>query len=142
MDNRNCDACAVCDTMSHMAHSHKRVRKLSTAVFRGNKTEYNFDVFPISPSITDSAAVFIFSRRFIDKFGRAHHAVSCLGETKSLVTEIKKHRRAKCVKGSEANVVCVLKEPDRDVRSGMIEDIASARVFSCIRGTYKLTIKS
>ena len=117
-----------------MTQARKRIRKLSMAVFRGAKTEYNFDVFPISPSITDSAAVFIFSRRSVDKQGRAHHAASCIGETTSLVSEIKRHRRAKCVKGNEANVVCVLKESDQRVRADLVSDISEARVFCCIRG--------
>jgi hypothetical protein len=115
---------------------------LSTAVFRGSRLQYNFDVFPISPAITDSAAVFIFSKRLIDKKGRAHHAVSCLGETSSIASEIKKHKRARCVKGNEANVICILKEADKAARSGVIEDIRTNRNFSCIRGSYKPTIKA
>ena len=87
-----------------MTHTRKRIRKLSTAVFRGSRSEYNFDVYPISTDITDNAAVFIFSRRKVDKKGRAHHAVSCVGETQSIISEIKKHKRSKCVKGNAANV--------------------------------------
>jgi len=120
-----------------MTHARKRIRKLSTAVFRGARTEYSFDVFPISPSITDSAAVFIFSRRLVDKKGHAHHAVSCVGEAKSLVTEIKRHKRAKCVKEGAANVVCVLKEPDKESRVDVVQDISEARQFSCVEGKYK-----
>lgn len=125
------------DTMYHMTHARKRIRKLSTAVFRGARTEYSFDVFPISPSITDWSAVFIFSRRLVDKKGRAHHAVSCVGEAKSLVAEIKRHKRSKCVKASAANVVCVLKEADRGSRVDVVQDISDARQFSCVRGEYK-----
>lgn len=120
-----------------MTQARKRIRKLSTAVFRGNRTEYNFDVFPISPWITDAAAVFIFSRRFVDKHGRAHHAVSCLGEAKSVVTEIKRHKRSKCVKERSANVVCVLKEADQNSRTAVVQDISEGRQFSCVRGSYK-----
>ena len=119
-----------------MTHIRKRIRKLSTAVFRGSRSEYSFDVFPISPSITDAPAVFIFSRRFVDKRGRAHHAVSCVGQARSLVTEIKRHRRAKCIKGSDANVICVLKEADPNVRADLVRDISEARSFSCVDGKF------
>jgi len=125
-----------------MAHTRKRLRKLSTAVFRGSKSVYSFDVFPISTDITDHAVVFIFSRRQLDKSGRWHHVVSCVGETQSIVTEIRKHKRARCVKGANANVVCVLKEPDNGVRSSVLDDIAAARTFSCVRGTIKIDIKA
>src|SRR5437764_12660430 len=124
-----------------MTHAQKRVRKLSTAVFRGSRSEYNFDVFPISTAITDHPVVFIFSRRKVDKRGRAHHAVSCVGETNSIVSEIKKHKRARCVKGNEANVVCILKEGDRKLRSAVLDDITTARGFSCIQGKFKPATK-
>src|SRR5690348_17855435 len=120
--------------MYHMTHAPKRVRKLSTAVFRGSRTEYTFDVYPLSTAITDNPVVYIFSRRKVDKLGRWHHAVSCVGETQSIVSEIKKHKRARCVKGSESNVVCIIKEADRRTRSGVLDDIASARAFSCVQG--------
>ena len=125
-----------------MTHAPKRVRKLSTAVFRGSRTEYTFDVYPLSTAITDNPVVYIFSRRKVDKLGRWHHAVSCVGETQSIVSEIKKHKRARCVKGSESNVVCIMKEADRRARSGVLDDIASARAFSCIQGKFKPAIKA
>lgn len=125
-----------------MTHIRKRIRKLSTAVFRGSHSEYNFDVYPITTAITDHPVVFIFSRRKVDKKGRGHHAVSCVGETQSIISEIKKHKRSKCVKGNEANVVCILKESDRTARSGVLNDIASVRAFSCVQGKFKPTIKA
>ena len=125
-----------------MAQTGKRVRKLCTAVFRGSRTQYSFDVYPISPAITDNPAVFIFSHRKADKRGRWHHAVSCVGETQSIVAEVKKHKRAKCVKANQANVVCLLKEDDRRARAGVLDDIVSARAFSCVRGKFKPTIKA
>ena len=128
--------------MYHMAQLRRPLRKLSSAVFRGIKTEYSFDVYPISTAIRDIPAVFIFSRRLIDKSGKGHHVVSCLGETQSMQTEVKKHKRAKCVKSNEANVVCLLKETARSARIEVIDDIASTRSFSCIRGMFKTTIKS
>jgi hypothetical protein len=128
--------------MYHMTHNRKRIRKLSTAVFRGSRTQYNFDVYPITTAITDNPAVFIFSRRKADKHGRWHHAVSCVGETPSIVKEIKRHKRAKCVKGNEANVVCLFREEDRSTRSGVLDDIVSARSFSCVQGKFKPTIKA
>jgi hypothetical protein len=125
-----------------MTHTRKRIRKLSTAVFRGCRTEYDFDVYPISTAITDNPAVFIFSRRLVDKLGRWHHAVSCVGETESVVAEIKRHKRARCIKGNDANVICILKEVDSGLRRGVLDDIAAARTFSCVRGKFKPTINA
>jgi hypothetical protein len=134
--------CAIYDTLYHMAQTRKRIRKLSTAVFRGSQLEYNFDVYPISTAITDNPVVFIFSHRKVDKKGRAHHAVSCVGETPSIVSEMKKHKRARCVKGNEANVVCILRESDRKARSGVLDDITAVRAFSCVQGKFKPTIRA
>ena len=125
-----------------MARSHKRVRKIAEAVFRGKKTQYKFDVFPLSPDITDAPAVFIISRRMTDKFRKAHHSAICLGETDSICTEIKKHKRAKCVKQSAANVICVLRDADEANRSVVVEDLQTARSFSCIRNADQPNIKA
>jgi len=125
-----------------MTHIRKRIRKLSTAVFRGSRSEYSFDVFPITTAVTDNPVIFIFSKRRIDKHGRAHHTVSCVGETQSIVSEIKRHKRARCIKGNEANVVCVLKEGDWKSRTGVLDDIVAARAFSCVQGKFKPTIKA
>ena len=125
-----------------MTHIRKRIRKLSTAVFRGSRSEYNFDVYPITTDITDHPVVFIFSRRKVDKKGRGHHAVSCVGETHSIVSEIRKHKRARCIKGNEANVVCILREADRPTRSGVLDDLSQVRAFSCIQGKFKPTVRA
>lgn len=46
------------------------------------------------------------------------------------------------MKGNEANVVCILKVLDRTARSGVLEDISTARAFSCVQGKFKPTIKA
>lgn len=125
-----------------MAHSHKRVRKIAEAVFRGKKTQYKFDVFPLSPDITDAPAVFIISRRVTDKFRKWHHAAICLGETDSICAEIKKHKRAKCVKQNAANVICILKDANETNRSDVVDDLQTARSFSCIRNADQPNIKA
>ena len=125
-----------------MTHTRKRIRKLSTAVFRGSRSEYSFAVYPITTAITDNPVIYIFSKRKLDKHGRAHHTVSCVGETQSIVSEIKRHKRARCIKGNEANVVCILREGDRTARTGIRDDIAAARAFSCVQGKFKPTIKA
>lgn len=120
--------------MYHIAQTRKRVRKLSTALFRGLCSQYSFNGFPITAPIGDVAAVFVISRRKIDRSGGAHHAVSCIGETDSMQAELKKHKRATCVKRNGANVVCLLKEADKAARMAVAADIASARTFKCRAG--------
>lgn len=126
-----------------MKHSpQKKLRKLADAVFRGQQSQYSFKVYPLTAEVTDQPAIFIISRRVTDRFGKGHHAAVCIGETDSIVKELRSHKRAKCAKQHAANVVCILKEQDANARVGMIDDLTSARSFSCIRNAYKSTIDS
>jgi hypothetical protein len=109
----------------------KKLKRIAEAVFRGKKSQYSFDVFPLTNDIEDSPAVFIFSRREIDKFGHGHHFVSCIGETDSVLSEVKRHKRNKCIKQNESNVVCILKEETETKRASVIEDLKLNRSFVC-----------
>jgi hypothetical protein len=118
----------------------KRSAKISEAIFLGKKASYTFDVYPLTGEVPESAGVFIFSRRKVDKAGRASHAASCIGETVSIAAELKKHKRAKCVKQNAGNVVCLLlAESDRS-RSAVLDDITEARTFSCVRNVFEPTM--
>lgn len=115
----------------------RRARKVGEAVFRGAGSVYTFEVFPLTTEIRDSAAVYIISRRIVDRFKTGHHRTICVGEANSIVSEIKKHKRAKCAKANEANAVCILRENDSKARSQVIDDLVAARSFSCIRNVSK-----
>jgi hypothetical protein len=39
-------------------------------------------------------------------------------------------------------VICILKEVDSGLRRGVLDDIAAARTFSCVRGKFKPTINA
>src|SRR5687768_15927576 len=125
--------------MYHMKHTP--ARKLADALFRGSRREHSFKVYPLGANITDQPAVFIISRRIVDRFGRGHQATVCIGETESTYTELEKHKKAACVKEHAANVVCLLKEKDHALRLKAIEDLLSRRSFSCVRNVYKSNIK-
>ena len=118
----------------------KRSAKISEAVFLGRKSSYTFDVYPLTGDVPESAGVFIFSRRKVDKAGRASHAASCIGETMSIAAELKKHKRAKCVKQNVGNVVCLLRAESDESRSAVLDDITDARTFSCIRSVFEPTM--
>ena len=127
--------------MSYMKRPRKvRSSKISEAVFLGKKHSYTFDVYPMTAEIPESAAVFIFSRRKVTKSGHVSHAVSCIGETDSVPVELKKHKRARCVKQNESNVVCVLREDSGKSRNSVLADISEARTFGCVRNEYKPTM--
>ena len=119
----------------------RRARKVGEAVFRGVNSVHTFEVFPLTTDIRDSAAVFIISRRITDRSKTGHHRAVCVGEADSIVSEIKRHKRAKCVKIHEANAICVLRENDRSARSQVIDDLVAARSFACIRNVSKLISK-
>ena len=131
--------CAVYDTLYQMRHTP--TRKLADALFRGLESEYSFKVYPLTANITDQPAVFIISKRIIDKRGKGHQVVICIGETDSTLNELKKHKRGKCVKENSGNVVSVLKEKEKTSRLDVIKDLTACRSFSCVRNVYKPKIE-
>jgi len=116
---------------------HAPTRKLADALFRGQKSEHVFKVYPLNATITDQPAVFMIARRILDHRGRGHQLTVCIGETESTFNELKKHKRAPCVKDNAANVVCLMKEKDAKIRRTVIEDLLAGRSFVCIRNVYK-----
>lgn len=118
----------------------RKSAKISDAVFRGRKGEYTFEVYPLAAEVPETPAVFILSRRKIHRTGHVSHAVSCIGETGSVQAEVKRHKRSKCVKHNETNVVCVLRDESEKSRALVLDDIAGARSFGCVRGVLDLTM--
>ena len=106
--------------------------KISEAVFRGSKTNYNFEVFPIDIEFQEIPAVFIITHRKTDKFGKGHHKMICLGQTESIVKELKKHKKGKCLKQNKANVICILAEENEKNRLKIEEDLRSAHSIPCL----------
>ena len=120
---------------------HEPTRKLADAIFKGSRREHIFKVYPLGAPITDHPAVFIISRRIIDNRGKGHHVAMCIGETDSTVAELKKHRRAKCVKDNSSNAICILREKDVTVRATIMDDIVANRTFACLRNQYEPKIE-
>ena len=120
---------------------HSPTRKLADAVFRGILREHVFKVYPLTAPITDQSAVFIISRRITDNRGKGHHSATCIGETESTLAELKKHRRAKCVKDSSSNTVCILREKDAEARAALVDDLVANRSFACLRNLYEPKIE-
>ena len=109
----------------------KKVKPLGAAIFRGKKERYDFQVFPIEGEFEDAAAIFIISRRVVDRNKRAHHRMVCIGQTDSVLSEIKKHRKGKCFKKYEANAISVLREGDEQKRLKIESDLKSAHTIPC-----------
>ena len=109
----------------------KKVKPLGAAIFRGVKERYDFQVFPIESEFEDAAAIFIISRRVVDRNKRAHHRMVCIGQTDSVLSEIKKHRKGKCFKKYEANAISVLREGDEQKRLKIESDLKSAHTIPC-----------
>ncbi len=110
----------------------KRAKAISSAVFRGKKGRYDFAVFPIDAEFEDVPAIYIISRRIIDKRKKAHHALICIGQTDSLVAELKKHRKGKCVKKFAANSISLLREESEKQRLKIEFDLKSAHAIPCV----------
>lgn len=105
--------------------------QISEAVFRGRNSLYNFEVYPMNVQFNEVPAVYIISKRKIDRHGRGHHFLVCIGQTESLVEDIKKHKRGKCVKQLQANTVSVILEDDARKRLEVENDLKSAHTIPC-----------
>ncbi len=109
----------------------KKAKPISSAIFRGKKARYEFNVFAINELFEPIPAVYIISRRKTDKSKRSHHALICIGETTSIFDEIKRHQKSKCVKNHGANVVSILPEADEKIRLKIETDLKAAHSHTC-----------
>ena len=116
--------------MYYMKHSQP-AEKISEAVFRGRKTAYNFEVYSIKDKVEDAPGIYVISRRVMDRRGRWHHAMVCFGRTESFLTELKRHKKAQCLKERKANVICMLREEKEKVRVKIEADLRSAHAHAC-----------
>ncbi|HEX8369001.1 MAG TPA: hypothetical protein VF604_10715 [Pyrinomonadaceae bacterium] len=107
--------------------------QISEAVFRGRNSLYNFEVYPMNVRFNEVPAVYIISKRKIDRYGRGHHFLVCIGQTESLVEDIKMHKRGKCVKQLQANTVSVILEDDAQKRLEVENDLKAAHAIPCRR---------
>jgi hypothetical protein len=110
---------------------NRKARPISSAVFRGKKARYDFKVFALNEKFEPIPAVYIISKRKTDRHKRGHHALICIGETASISDELKRHRKGKCVKKHEANVVSILPEGDEKIRLKIETDLKAAHSVVC-----------
>ena len=121
----------IYDTMCRMKQVKKKSPKISEAVFRGKKSLYNFEVIPLNEEFEDDSAIYVISKRVTDRRGKGHHAFVCIGQTDSVLGEIKKHKKAKCVKQHSANVICLLREESEENRLRIEADLRAAHASFC-----------
>jgi hypothetical protein len=110
----------------------KKVKPIGAAIFRGKKERYDFQVFPVDGEFEDAAAIFIISKRKVDKRKKAHHKMVCIGQTTSVLSELKKHRKGKCFKKYEANAISVMREENEQKRLKIESDLKSAHTIPCL----------
>jgi len=110
---------------------NRKAKPICSAVFRGKKERYDFKVFALNEIFEPIPAVYIISKRKTDKRKKGHHALICIGETASVSDELKRHRKGKCVKKHEANVVSILPEADAKVRLKIETDLKAAHTVAC-----------
>lgn len=108
----------------------KKIKPISSAVFRGRKDRYDFKVFPLDTDFEDVSAIYVISRRKIDRQKKGHHALVCIGQTDSVLGEIKRHK-IKCIKKHNANVISILPEADVKKRLKIEEDLRAAHAVAC-----------
>ena len=109
----------------------KKIKPISSAVFRGKKDRYSFEVFALTEEFEPVPAVFVISRRKTDRLKKAHHSLVCIGQTNSIFDELKKLRKGKCVKKHQANVISILPEGDEKIRLRIENDLKAAHSVAC-----------
>jgi predicted transcriptional regulator len=60
--------------MKQEKQTRKKSPKISEAIFRGKKSLYSFEVFPLAAEIEETSAIYVITKRKTDKSGKAHHA--------------------------------------------------------------------
>lgn len=118
-----------------MKHRKEKSLRIGSAVIRGRKDRYEFEVFPLDVEMQPVPAVFVISRRVVDREGRGHHKFVCIGQTESLAHEIKIHKKGKCIKKFRANVVSVLPTESEKSRFSIEADLKAAHSTACLRET-------
>jgi len=109
----------------------KKIKPIGSAVVRGRTSKYDFEIFPLDAEIKDGSAIYLISKRITDKRGRGHHKFVCIGQTESLLGDLKKHKKDKCIKQYNANVVCLLREEDAKNRLKIETDLREAHTVFC-----------
>ena len=109
----------------------KPVRAITSAIIRGKKTAYDFKVYEIGQNLGSVPAVFVISKRVTDRRKRGHHSFICIGETESILDALKKHRKSKCLRQNEANVISILREENEKKRLQIAEDLKTAHSIAC-----------
>jgi hypothetical protein len=109
----------------------KKIKPISSAVVRGKNGRYDFEVFPLDAELKDGSAIYVISKRITDRRGRGHHKFVCIGQTESLIGEIKKHKKDKCIKQYSANVICLLREESAANRLKIETDLREAHSIAC-----------
>jgi len=112
---------------------NKKAKPISSAVLRGKKGRYDFEVFPLDANFEAVSAIYVITKRITDKRKRGHHKLVCIGQTESIVDGIKMHKKDKCIKQNEANVICLLKEESEKNRLKIADDLREAHSISCNR---------
>ncbi|MGI9056191.1 MAG: hypothetical protein ACR2F2_10370 [Pyrinomonadaceae bacterium] len=109
----------------------KPIRAISSAVFRGVQSQYDFKVYAINEIPKQEQAIYIISRRVTDRHKRGHHKLVCIGQTDSIRESIRKNKKGKCIKENAANVICILAEADEQKRQKIEADLKAAHSIVC-----------
>ena len=111
----------------------RKAKAIGSAVFRGRKERYDFQVFPLDSVFDQMAAtpaIYVISKRKTDRDRRAHHALLCIGQTDSIAGEIKRHQK-NCIKKHAANVISILPESSETKRLKIEADLKAAHSTVC-----------
>ena len=122
---------AVVEPSVEIQPRKKAIRAISSAVFRGVESQYDFKVYAINAIPKQEQAIYIISRRVTDRRKRGHHKLVCIGQTDSIRESIKKHKKGKCIKENAANVICIL-AGSRRTKTANNRSRSKSRALDCV----------
>ena len=110
----------------------KFIKPIGAATFLGKRLTYAFDTFDLKSKFEDFPALFVISKRKVDRFGRGHHKIICIGQTEALGKAMNKHTKLAAIKNNKGNVVSILKDESEKHRLIIEENLKSRYKVLCL----------
>ena len=106
--------------------------KIAEAEFQGaSGTTYRFEVYTLDTSLSNSGAVYAFSRRTVNERDKGKHKLVYIGQAKELKDQIAYHEKWPCLERYGVNCICVHPERDEHARLRKEGDLLRAVETPC-----------
>ena len=105
--------------------------KIADVTFSGKDRKYAFEAYALDTTFNAVGAVYIFTRRLVDRAGKGTHTLLYIGQTDSLADRIPNHEKWPCVNSNGANCICVHCDGNEQSRLKKEADLLAANSTPC-----------